>query len=341
MQDVAAQAGVSVMTVSNVLTGKKLVADSTRASVMQAIESLHYVPNIAARSLASAAPERIGVHFRNTENAFLSAMVIGAVDATSQMGAQMLVGRWDLEGDSSAMNVLRQLVRSGAQGVLIAPPFCEMLTEEDLAEFEGVALIGLSAGDALPRLPSVRIDDQRAAFDMTQRLIALGHRRIGFITGAPHHLSSGTRLAGYRQALQAAGLNFSPGLVADGDLTFDSGLVAMARLLDGPLRPTAVLASNDDMAAAAMAVAQRAGLRAPDDISVAGFDDSPLAVRVEPKLTSVRQPVSAMADQAVRLLIEAVRHPEGARPVAGQPAITHLVEHRLIERGSTGTAPTV
>ena len=334
MQDVAAQAGVSVMTVSNVLTGKKLVTDATRAAVMKAVDALHYIPNIAARSLASAAPERIGVHFRNIENAYLSAMVIGAVDATSQMGAQMLVGRWDLDSGSSPIDVLRQLVRSGAQGVLIAPPFCEMLTGEELAEFEGVALIGLSTGDTLTRLPSVRIDDKRAAFDMTRRLIALGHRRIGFITGAANHLSSGTRLAGYRQALQEAGLTVSSDLVANGELTFDSGLVAMTQLLEGDVRPTAVLASNDDMAAAAMAVAHRAGLRVPDDLSIAGFDDSPLAVRVEPKLTSVRQPVSAMADQAVRLLIEAVRHPEAERSI-----VTHMVEHRLVERGSTSTAP--
>ncbi|OGN46077.1 MAG: hypothetical protein A2093_06170, partial [Caulobacterales bacterium GWE1_67_11] len=251
MQEVAAQAGVSVMTVSNVLTGKKLVTDATRAAVMQAVEALHYVPNIAARSLASAAPERVGVHFRNTENDYLSAMVIGAVDTTSRMGAQMLVGRWDFEGDQSPMNVLRQLVRSGAQGVLVAPPFCETLTADDLAEFEGIALMGVSTGDNLPRLSSVRIDDRGAARAMTRRLIALGHRRIGFIKGAPNHLSTTTRFAGYREALQDAALVFDPELVVDGDLTFDSGLVAMNRLMRLTPRPTAVLSCNDDMAAAA------------------------------------------------------------------------------------------
>ncbi|KDP93294.1 hypothetical protein ER13_02460 [Brevundimonas sp. EAKA] len=334
MQEVAAQAGVSVMTVSNVLTGKKLVTDATRAAVMQAVEALHYVPNIAARSLASAAPELVGVHFRNTENDYLSAMVIGAVDTTSRMGAQMLVGRWDFEGDQSPMNVLRQLVRSGAQGVLVAPPFCETLTADDLAEFEGIALMGVSTGDNLPRLSSVRIDDRGAARAMTRRLIALGHRRIGFIKGAPNHLSTTTRFAGYREALQDAALVFDPELVVDGDLTFDSGLVAMNRLMRLTPRPTAVLSCNDDMAAAAIAVAQKLGLVVPDDVSIAGFDDSPLAIRVEPKLTTVRQPVAEIAGQAVRLIIEAIRNPDAPRPV-----VTHMVEHQLIERGSTGIAP--
>lgn len=334
MQDVAALSGVSVMTVSNVLSGKKLVTDTTRSAVLAAVEALHYIPNIAARSLASAAPERIGVLFRNLENAYLSAMVIGAIDATSQMGAQMLVGRWDGEAPRAPMDMLRQLVRSGAQGVLIAPPFCETLSIDDLAEFEGVALIGLSAGEALPHLSSVRIDDRRAAFDMTDRLIALGHRRIGLIKGAPNHLSSRSRLAGYRQALEAAGLEFDQDMVVEGDMTFDSGLKAMTALLASAVRPTAVLASNDDMAAAAIAVALRSGLKVPQDISIAGFDDSPLAIRVEPKLTSVHQPVSQMAAQAVRLLIDAVRHPQARRLTD-----THMVEHRLVERSSTSRAP--
>lgn len=335
MQDVASRAGVSVMTVSNVLTGRKLVSEPTRAAVMEAMDALHYVPNIAARSLASAAPERIGVLFRDIENAFLSAMVIGAVNATSRLGAQMLVGRWSTETDASPMNTLRQLVRSGALGVLIAPPFCEMLTPEDMAQFPHVAFMGLSAGESLPHLASVRIDDRQASFDMTMRLVELGHRRIGFITGPPNHLSSGTRFEGYRQALQTAGLVFEPALVAEGALTFDSGLIAAGRLLDVPQRPTAILASNDDMAAAVINVAKHGGLRVPEDVSVAGFDDSPLAVRIVPKLATVRQSVSQMADQAVRLLIDRIRNPARASPADA----THVVEHQLIERDSIGVPP--
>ncbi|MDQ0452315.1 LacI family transcriptional regulator [Brevundimonas nasdae] len=334
MQDVADRAGVSVMTVSNVLTGRKLVSEPTRATVLEAMEALRYVPNIAARSLASAAPERIGVHFRDVENAFLSALVIGAVNATSRLGAQMLVGRWSSDPEASPLNVLRQLVRSGAQGVLMAPPFCEALTVEEMAEFPNVALIGLSTGETLPRLASVRIDDRQASFDMTSRLVALGHRRIGFIKGPPNHLSSGTRFDGYRQALQSAGLEFEPSFVAEGELTFDSGLIATAKLLGGTVRPTAILASNDDMAAAAINIAKEGGLRVPEDLSVAGFDDSPLAIRVVPKLSSVRQPVSQMAEQAIRLLIDQIRDPGGA-----QAMVTHMVDHQLIERDSTGLAP--
>lgn len=330
MQDVAVRAGVSVMTVSNVLSGRKTVADGTRAAVNDAIDELGYVPNLAARSLASAAPLRIGVHYRNVSHSFVNAMVVGAVSATSRLGAQMLVGHWGPTRED-ALAALHRLVKSGARGILIAPPFGEMITASEIDELGDVALMTLSPGAPLASISSVRVDDRQAALEVTRHLIELGHRRIAHIRGPAGHLSSRSRHDGFVAALTEAGLDVDPDLVAEGHFTFDSGLGAMSTLLDGRRPPTAVFAANDDMAAAAVALARSRNISVPDQMSIAGFDDTSLALCVFPALTTVHQPVAHMAEQAIAHLVSAVR----AGP-EGRVKQTYVVPHRLVFRGSTG-----
>jgi len=323
------------MTVSNVLWDRRGVAEATRASVKDAIAALGYVPNIAAHSLAGTSPLRIGVHFGDAQHSFLTSLILGAVDATSRLGAQMLVEKWNVKRTGAAYAALVRLVRSGAQGILIAPPFGERLTAAEVAGLGDVALATLSPGAPLTSISSVRIDDRRAALEMTEHLIELGHVRIAHIRGPAAHLSSVARYEGYCAALTQAGLPLDPDLVVNGAFTFESGLAAMDALLHTTPWPTAVFAANDDMAAGAIAIARSRNIAIPDQMSIAGFDDSAFAAGVFPTLTTIHQPVSRMAERAVEHLVEKVL----AGPDAMRTLESHLTPHTLIQRASTGPAP--
>ena len=172
---------------------------------------------------------------------------------------------------------------------------------------------------------------------MTKRLLGLGHTRIGFIIGHPNQTASEQRLKGFSAGMEEAGHKPDPKLVVQGYFTYRSGLEAAEKLLRSPKRPTAIFASNDDMAAATIAVAHRMGLDVPRDLTVAGFDDTPLALTVWPALTTVRQPIADMAREAVKLLLEQIRR---KRSGAEQQTVQKLLDFTLIPRESTGRAST-
>jgi LacI family transcriptional regulator len=317
------------MSVSNVINGRR-VLPHTREAVLRAIADLDYKPNAAARALASASPVRIGLLYNSPESAFVSALLVGALDAATRFGAQLLIRRFN-ENDILA-DVLFDMVESGANAFILSAPYCEAASGTGLIERLNVPLIALCAGSELPDMSSVRVDDVAAARDMTNYLIGLGHRRIGFVRGAQNHIVSRTRFEGYRLALSAHGLDFDPDLVVDGDLTFDSGLGATEQLLALQRPPTAIFASNDDMAAAVVSVAHRRDIRVPDQLSVAGFDDSPISRKIWPTLTTVRQPIVDMTEIAVESLIELLGNPTTKEPLT---TFTTYADYSLVIRCST------
>ncbi len=335
IQAVAERAGVSAMTVSNVVNGRSKVREATRLAVLSAVEELGYKPNIAAQALAGAASVRLGLLCGTAENAFLSSILVGAVEASSQLGAQLILRRTDADNPTDLLAQLKALVRSGANAILAAPPYCEMISRESLAGLVEVPVVAMSSGDALPNLTCVRIDDFAAARDMTRRLVQLGHRRIGFIRAAETHIISHTRQHGYRAALEEAGITLDPALIAYGDLTFESGLRAAEHLLALDPRPTAIFSSNDDMAAAVVSLGHRMGLRIPQDLSVAGFDDGPIARKIWPTLTTVNQPIARIAERAATLAIQRMRTTGSGQPVTNAPPLTEYVPYALVEREST------
>jgi LacI family transcriptional regulator len=172
---------------------------------------------------------------------------------------------------------------------------------------------------------------------MTRRLVSLGHTQIGFIMGHPNQTASEQRYKGFMAGLHEASLKADPKLVAQGYFTYRSGLDAAEKLLRGAKRPTAIFASNDDMAAATVAVAHRMGLDVPRDLTIAGFDDTPLATTVWPALTTVRQPIAEMAREAVKLVLEQIRR---KRTGAEQQPTQKLLEFTIIPRESTGRVNT-
>ena len=318
ISDVASRAGVSPMTVSRVINGETNVRPATRDLVNAAIAALNYAPNPAAQSLAGVNQIRIGLLFSNPSAAYLSAFLVGGLDQASRGNVQLVVQKCEPEDNEG--DVARQLLAGGVDGLILPPPLCDNGHVLEVLAESGIPAVAVATGRQAEGLSTVSIDDYQAAFAMTRHVADLGHRRIGFIIGNPNQTVSERRLAGYRDALAAAGLPAAPELEVAGLFTYRSGLDAAERLLNGSTRPTAIFASNDDMAAATVAVAHRHGLDVPGDLAVCGFDDTALATTIWPELTTIHQPIGDMSRAAVELLTDAVR-----RMRAGEP-----VEHRRL-----------
>jgi LacI family transcriptional regulator len=329
IHDVARRAGVSSMTVSRVINGEKRVRPATRMLVDAAIRELNFAPNPAARTLAGGTAVRIGLLCSIPNAAYLSEFVIGALERCSQINAQLIVKRYMPGADLEA--AADMLIDARLDGAILPPPVCDAAPLVARLRAAGIALIATGSMGPSNALASIGIDDFAAARSMTRHLVALGHRRIGFITGRAEHASSTLRLQGYRSAMAEAGLTVEDGMIVAGTFTYQSGLDAAEELLARRMPPTAIFASNDDMAAAAVAVAHRRGLDVPADLSVCGFDDTPLATTIWPELTTVRQPVVTMSEEAVTMLIELIR---GQREGSLEEPPHRLLPFELIRRQS-------
>jgi len=333
IRDVAAHVGVSPMTVSRVINRENNVKSETREMVHAAIRALNYAPSPAARSLAGSLPCRIGLLYDNPSTGYLSELLLGTLDESSRTGAQVLVERC---GDSEmAAAALGKLLKTGIDGLILTPPLCE--SERVLAEVRqaGVVAVAVATGHASSYMATVRIDNEAAARDLTEYLLSLGHRRFGCIKGHPGDIGSQQRLTGFLGALAEAGIGADTVRLEQGYYTYRSGMQAAQRLLAEEPYPTAIFAANDDMAAAAVSLAHRMGFEVPQDLSIAGFDDTPVAASVWPALTTIHQPVAAMARAAVDLVLEEVHR---QRQGTGTPRQL-LHPHTLIVRESTGPAP--
>ncbi|WP_394647728.1 LacI family DNA-binding transcriptional regulator [uncultured Sphingomonas sp.] len=298
--DVARLAGVSPMTVSRVINSETNVRAETREAVNAAIRQLDYAPNPAARRLAGGAQLRMGLLFSNPSEAYLSAFLLGSLDQAGRADIQLVVQKCDV-GDHER-EVAERLIRGGIDGIILPPPLCDSPIVLDTLRAAGIPTVVVATNAPPPEVGAVAIDDRAAAHEMTTHLLTLGHERIGFITGNDNIHASAERLAGYRAALTAQGRPLDDALVVPGLYNYRSGLEAAEELLDLSDPPTAIFASNDDMAAASVAVAHRRGLDVPGDLTVCGFDDSALATTIWPELTTIRQPIADMSRAAVQLL---------------------------------------
>jgi LacI family transcriptional regulator len=320
LYDVARMAGVSGMTVSRVINGSAGVSDVTRTKVLSAIDTLKYQVNLAARA-ARVGTLKVGLLYSNPSAAFLSAFLVGAMDQCRQNGAQLLLERCD---DLRSQRVaIEQLIAAGVDGVMIPPPLCDSKSALKQLDSIGMPTVAVATARPAATVSAVRIDDYDGAWTMTRHLLALGHTDIAFIKGDPKHTPAQLRYNAFVDAMAQAGLTVPPERVAQGMFTYRSGLDAARELLSREPRPTAVFASNDDMAAATIAVAHGLHLDVPGDLAVVGFDDTPVATTVWPELTTIHQPIDDMARAAVDLLVEQIR-----RKRSGDPK---LVQHKLLD----------
>jgi LacI family transcriptional regulator len=329
LDEVAALAKVSPMTVSRVVNGTGSVRATTRERVLQAVQKLGYSPNVAASALAAAKTTRIALVYNNPSGAYLRELLIGLLRATSLSSTQLLIEDWD-ELDPHAERKAALRLAGNVAGVILPPPLCESRSALRELVNAKMPVVAIAPGRPLQEVSCVRIDDYRASKEIVAYLIGKGHRRIGFIQGSDRLSASARRLQGYQAALHDAGLAPDSALVQPGDYTYRSGLQAAETLLTLPVPPTAIFASNDDMAAAVVSVAHRYGREVPRDLSVVGYDNTTAATMVWPELTTIGQPIAAMADLAVEILLRNQREKQNAVPAL----VDHVVEHRLIERAS-------
>ena len=326
LKDIAADAGVSIATVSHALRNPGRVSEATREKVLAAADRIGYTPNKLAASLRTARSGNIVVIIPDVTDSFNSG-IIGAIERVAhRRGYSVLLG--DTQGSAvrerefAAMTLSHQ-----ADGIILMShrlPFAD--------EFGGSA--GLPpivngcefTGDA--RVPLVAIDDVAAARDATRHLLEGGHRRIAAITGDIQSTSSRDRLRGYRAALEEAGLAPEERLVVHGAYSLKAGEHAAGQLLLQKRRPTAVFCFSDDIALGCMYALRQNGFDVPGDISVIGFDDIPFARYCAPPLTTVAQPTEEIGKTCATLLLDLI---EGAAP----PRARHILPHRLVVREST------
>ncbi len=327
--DVAREAGFSPMTVSRVINGEKNVRDSTRKAIMATVARLNYSPNLAARTLAGAEQIRIGLLYSNPSATYLSEFLVGSLDEARLSHVQLVVEK--CEPDQHEDEVAAELIASGIDGLILPPPLCDSKRLHALLTKADVLAVAVATGKPTKTISAVRIDDFAAAAAMTAHIVSLGHKRIGFIAGHQNQTASEQRLQGYCSALEAAGIAFSEELVRQGLFTYRSGLQAAEALLDLRKPPSAIFASNDDMAAAAVSVAHRRHLDVPGDLTVCGFDDTDFARSIWPELTTIHQPIADMSRAAVAMLVNQIRVRRSGKPVTRQ---VMLLDFTLVRRDS-------
>jgi LacI family transcriptional regulator len=332
IKDVARHAGVSPMTVSRVVNGSKYVSSTTRHAVQRAVRELGYSPNLAARNLASERGERLGLLYGNPSSAYLSEFLVGALESAIRHGVQLVLEKCEPTPVVSRRAV-RRLLAGAVVGVVLPPPLCESSVLRAELGAARLPVVTVASGRPAADTMCVRIDDYSAALEMTRYLINLGHERLAFIKGHPNQSASEERWLGFTAALEeASGAKRggrTPPRVEQGFFSFRSGLDAARKLLASDPAPTAIFASNDDMAAAVIAEAHRHGLDVPRDLTVVGFDDTLIASTVWPELTTIQQPIARMAAEAIDMLVTAVR---GGRRSAER--LHRLIPHALISRQS-------
>jgi len=342
--DIAKRAEVSFKTVSRVLNDNPRVAEERRARVRAAMHELGYQPNLAARSLAGRRGYAIAMLVDQQEfyseanaNAYVASYLVdlqaGALMACREAGYHFFIEPFERSSPTLLSDLRGQFSKIPVDGLVLAPPSADRTDLLDALETWNMPYVRIAPGIEPERAPSVATDEFGGTIAMTEHLIELGHRRIAFVSGPEAHIAAGTRVIAFREALARAPEVIVP-MIHAGDFTFAGGLGGGEALLARPDRPTAIFAANDHMAAGVVSAANRAGLRVPLDLSIAGFDDSAIARSVWPPLTTVRQPIRAMAQAAIHYLVE----------LAGEraPPPRHVVfPFQLVVRSTTGPAPDV
>jgi LacI family transcriptional regulator len=322
--DVSRLAGVSIKTVSRVLNKEKYVAKETRERVEAAVVNLGYHPNFAARALAGHRSFQIALIYDNPSPYNAQNVQAGVRARCIESGYRMIAQPSDADSSTLLSDLCGLIDQAKLDGIILTPPFTDNLEIRTELSGRGIAYVSLSPATLEETVAAAFINNSEAAAEMTAYLIGLGHRRIGFVEGDPRYATSAQRLEGYGKALESAGIAYDATLVRPGQFDFASGSAAAADLLALANPPTAIFASNDDMAAGVLATAHRLGVSVPGELSVAGFDDTDLAPVVWPPLTTIRQPVRALGHAAADLLFQLPDKVE-----------QRLLPHELIVREST------
>ena len=330
IRDIASEAGVSIATVSRVLNGRPDVSPETRDAVLTVVRRRGFSTNRSARALSGGRTGLVGLATPFLNAPYFAAILEGADEALYEQDIRIVMCSTHHRHDRE-VTLLDRLMHGTTDGAILLLP-SESSDELKALQSRGYAFVVADPRSELDEgIPAVSAAHASGATAATQHLLALGHTRIGAITGPSGWMASEERLNGYHAALVAAGIAPDPALVRRSNFEFEEGYAAAAALLDLPDRPTAIFGFNDDVAVATLRAARERGIRVPEELSVVGFDDSDQARIVTPTLTTVRQPLAEMGRMAVSLLTRLI---EGQRV----EALRVELATRLVVREST--APT-
>jgi DNA-binding LacI/PurR family transcriptional regulator len=337
MAEIAKEAGVSTTTVSKVLNELPGVGAATRARIRQLIERYGYVQNHAARNLRKGQSSLIDLVIMRLEGGYDIGIMHGIQDALEETGYRLAVFSTN-ENEASQRLWLRRLLGQSTDGVLLLLPF-EQLGLADTLMAQGIPLVAIGdRNEPTTAFPTVGSTIWLGGYTATEYLISLGHRRIGIITFPLHLTTSRARLAGYREALERAGVPIDPALICEGSYLLGDGVEQARYLLDLPDPPTAIFAGNDAQAAGVYQVLYERGIRVPDQMSVIGFDDVMYTAQMSPPLTTIRQPLVEMGKMAVNMLLRLIA---GEKLEANHVELsTALVERKSCAPPRTGRLPT-
>lgn len=340
IKHVAADAGVSLQTVSRVINNGANVRPEMKQRVQEAIDRLGFVPSIAAQRMGGSRSylilalndrERTIADWRIRQgNDWVDQMLMGGMLKCAEHGYRMIFELVDTHNDHIERELQAAIAALQPDGIILTPPHSDnpqivAFLHDQKIPFARIGSTEAGAGIA------VSMDDEGSARMATEYLIGHGHRRIGFIAGSNEYELSAWRVKGWQSAMAGAGLS-TDDLLADGDFSYASGERAARQLLDRADRPTAIIASNDQMALATLDVARALDLQVPDDVSIISFDNTPLVNFTQPPLTAIDQPIAATTAKAVELIIAAHK----GEP---KPDTLTVVHADMVERKSVAPLP--
>ncbi|MGF7156324.1 LacI family DNA-binding transcriptional regulator [Novosphingobium gossypii] len=337
IKDVAARAGVSAKTVSRVINGEDHVRPEIREAVQRVVAELNYRPNAFARSLSSSRSYLLGLFIDDPVSGYAAEVQHGALLQCRERSYHLVVEPVEPQRPGWQDQVRASLSALQLDGAIVAPPICDHAELLALFAEAGVpcVLIGPSvpepAAGSSSAAGAVWMDDRAAAREMTEHLLDLGHRHIGFIQGPESHSASARREEGFRDALAAAGVAVDEKAMVRGDFSLRAGLELGEVLLDLPEAPTAIFACNDDMALGMQITALKRGIAVPEALSICGFDDVASSRAAWPQITTIRQPNAEMAAAAIDILAD-----PAFRRNSRNRAYRLKLAHAMVVRGSTG-----
>ena len=340
IKHVAADAQVSLQTVSRVINNEPNVRPEMKKRVQDSIDKLGYVPSIAAQRMSGSRSylilaindrERTIADWQARQGTdWVDQMLLGGMLKCAEHGYRMILELVDTHNDHVERELMSTIAALQPDGIILTPPHSDNPQIASLLAAQNIPFVRIGSQEDGSGIP-VSMDDEGSARTATCHLIAHGHSRIGFIAGSAEYNLSGWRVAGWQKAMAEAGLAVDA-LLQSGDFSYASGEKAARKLLTVPQRPTAIIASNDQMALATLEVARSLGLAVPEDLSVISFDNTPLVHFTQPPLTAIDQPIAETASKAVELIIAAQK---GDEP---PPTLT-VISATLVERGSVAAPP--
>jgi LacI family transcriptional regulator len=339
IRHVAADVGVSLQTVSRVINNEPNVRPELKERVQAAITRLGYVPSIAAQRMSGSRSylilalndrDRTIADWRARQGTdWVDQMLLGGMLKCAEHGYRMIVELVDTHSDHVTRELLAAIAALQPDGIILTPPHSDNPQIVRCLAEQKIPFVRIGSKEDDFGMP-ISMDDEGSAAAATRYLAARGHRRIGFIAGAAEYNLSGWRIDGWKAAMADAGLQ-ADGLLQAGDFTYASGERAARALLALTTPPTAIIASNDQMALATLEVARTLGRLVPDDLSIISFDNTPMMQFTQPQLTAIDQPIAATASKAVELIIAAQK---------GEGMVDELtvITTALVERGSVADA---